>query len=55
MPLEFVLAPLQGGLIGLDRVEEPTQLGRFLGGHAAMLVEFNRRSGMADCSFQVFG
>jgi hypothetical protein len=39
--LEFLLAPPQGCLIGLDFVEAPANFSRFLCGHAAMLVEFH--------------
>ena len=41
MPLEFLLAALQGCLIGLNVVEAPANFSRFLSGHAAMFVKFH--------------
>jgi hypothetical protein len=40
--LEFFLTMSQGRLIGLNLLEVPTNFGRFLSGHAAVLVEVNR-------------
>jgi hypothetical protein len=41
VPLEFLLAALQGCLIGLNLVEAPANFSRFLSGHAAMFVKFH--------------
>jgi hypothetical protein len=38
---EFILTASQGCLIGLDLMKAPTHFRRFLGGHAAMVVEFD--------------
>jgi len=44
---EFVLPP-QGDRIGLDLMEAPAPLARFLNRHAPVPVEFNRAVRMAD-------
>src|SRR3954454_18119227 len=43
VPLQLRLALLQGRPLGLDLGAEPADLGRLLGGHAAVLVEHDRR------------
>src|SRR3954451_6534460 len=48
--LKRVLAGLEGGLIGLNAEAQPTQLGRLLGRHAAVLVEIDRSIGHGTCS-----
>ena len=52
MALEFLLTPSQGCLIGLDRMKAPADYRRFLSGHAATLVEFDRAIGHSSSPFQ---